>query len=201
METKELIDLIKKDPYDEKLNKYFKKLDVFNWCEILEEQPNLIDKCDKIHVIDKVQWVELICKQPKLLDYYYKPDGFSDLQLFEILSKQPNLIKNKNILLSFNYMDEDILLSLLKKHPKLIKYIDTDLDNIKDLNYINIIYYSKKYRIEAIKKYLKNYNNPEVLTYVINIYPDLKNFYTKNNLWEYVDFNQLSRNLEYSILK
>ena len=76
-------------------------------------------------------------------------------------------------------MDKNILLPLLQKQPKLIKYIDTDLNNIKGSNYKNIIYFSKKYHKEAIKKYLKNYNNIEVLTAAIICYLDLKNFILK----------------------
>ena len=63
------------------------------------------------------------------------------------------------------------------------------------------MYNSKEYHVEFINKYIEQYKDQEVLTNMIGIYPDLKEIYTKNNLWKYVDFNQLTENLEYSILK
>ena len=52
-----------------------------------------------------------------------------------------------------------------------------------------------------MEKYIKKYKDEEVLTNMIGIYPDLKEIYTKKDLWKYVDFSKLSDNIEYSMLK
>ena len=63
------------------------------------------------------------------------------------------------------------------------------------------MYNSKEYHVEFINKYIEKYTDKDVLTNMIGIYPDLKDIYTKNNLWKYVDFSKLTKNIEYSILK
>ena len=65
----------------------------------------------------------------------------------------------------------------------------------------NIVYNSTKHYIKAMNKYIERFNNNEFLTNMIGIYPDLKELYTEKNLWQYVDFNQLTESIEYSILK
>ena len=50
-----------------------------------------------------------------------------------------------------------------------------------------------------MKKYIKKHKDPIILTNMIGIYPDLKDLYTKKNLWKYVDFSKLTNNLEYNI--
>ena len=172
-----------------------KKFTTKDWCEILQKRPELISKCDKLHDIIHNEWRDILSKQPKLKQYCDKFNEFSEFDWFILLSKQPSLI-DKCKYSSFNEQNK---INLLINQPSLIKYLN--LDNITNRNINGVLYNSKEYRFETVNKYIELHKDPEVLTNMIGIYPDLKDLYTENNLWKYVDFNKLSENLEYSILK
>ena len=113
-------------------------------------------------------------------------------EIFELFIIEININKCK-ININRKYKIE-----LLNKYPNLLDKVN--IKNIKN-DCINILYNSRKHHLRLMKSYIKNNKDNKVLTDMIGIYPDLKDLYTKNNLWNYVDFNQLSNNLEYSILK
>ena len=171
-----------------------KKFDVTDWCLILSKQPQLIDKCDKINEISEFDWANIISDQPTLIKYCNKLNKLNYNEWKLILNKQPDLINFcRNISLGNKSID------LLSTHPKLIDKLN--IDDINEPSFEVIVYNSKEYHIKAIKKYIKKFKDSELLTNMIGIYSDLKDVYTKNNLWQYVDFNKLSNNMEYSILK
>ena len=155
----------------------FKIFNVEDWCKLLSTYPNLINKCDKLYGLDGTDWVEILRQQPILLDTFK-----------EIINKRPTFKLSYYIL---NFKPE-----LIEKLSEII-----DFTSITELNFNNLVYNSKKYKIKFINKYIERFHNSEVLTNMIGIYPDLKELYTKRDLWKYVDFNQLTDNLEYGILK
>ena len=133
--------------------------------------------------------------QPQLAKYCSKFDEFTQYEWSILLLKHPELIEyygNRNIL------KRSDKINLLLEHSRLIGKL-----HIKgiDVNFVRILYNSREHNANLMNIYIKKYKDKEVLTNMIGIYPDLKKFYTKKDLWKYVDFNQLSNNLEYSILK
>ena len=175
------------------------RFDEIQWGHILKRQPYLIDKCNILNEIpaydnSPTDWVSIISEQPKLIEYCKKINEFGSNNWENILKKQPQLVDKCNINLR-----EVNLSNLLSAQPSLIKKLDTDY--LSDFLFKKAIYNSKEYRIKALEKYIKKYKDSELLTNMIGIYPNLKDLYTEKDLWKYVDFNQLSDNLEYSILK
>ena len=181
-----------------KLIDYCNKIDEFNsyiWYFILRHQPKLIDYCNKIDEFSSYDWCLILKEQPKLIDYCDKIDEFKGNYWYELLMKQPQLINEcKNI----NIIKRMHKIQLLNKYPNLIEKIH--LNNINN-NCVEILYNSREHHLRLMKRYIKKYKDKNILTNMIGIYPDLKDLYTKNNLWQYVDFSKLTDNLEYSILK
>ena len=180
-----------------KLIDYCNKIDEFNtytWYNILINQPKLIDYCNKIDEFSSYIWCLILKEQPKLIDYCDKIDEFNGNNLYELLMKQPQLIDKCKI----NIINRKYKIELLNTYPSLLDKID--IKNI-DSDCIEILYNSREHHLRLMKSYIKKNKDKKVLTNMIGIYPDLKDLYTENNLWQYVDFNQLSDNLEYSILK
>ena len=193
--TMHLLDLIISQPQlIEELNINLKRFDVEEWVEILQSQPQLIDRCDKLKSIAACQWQELIVEHPQLINYCDKLNELDDYDWHKILEKHPTLIDRCKINLT-----ESTKYDLIDSHPELIKKIN--IKKLSEEDFETILYNTKNYCTNLMKQYIKKYKNPEVLTNMIGIYPDLKDFYTKNNLWKYVDFNELNINLEYAILK
>ena len=183
-----------------KLIKYCNKIDSIpdhDLLDILIKQPELINKCNNNFTTFTIyKWVELLRKQPKLAKYCDKFDKFGDYEWDCLLENQSELIEyygNKNIL------SKDNKIKILIKHPSLLDKISIDFKI--NINSIKILYNSKKHHLKLMKNYIVNNKDKKVLTNMIGIYPDLKYLYTEKDLWKYVDFNQLSDNIEYSILK
>ena len=176
------------------LNELIKNISVNNWIMILKKQPQLIDKCNILDNISYIQWNYILFEQPNLSKYCNKFTEFREDNWFDLLIRHPELIDkcDKNL-------DSKIIIKLIERHPKLIEKIN--INDIDKFDFEKIIYRSDDYHIKALEKYTEKYKDPEVLTNMIGIYPDLKELYTKKDLWKYVDFSKLTDNLEYSILK
>ena len=218
---KDLTKLISNQPkFIEELNIDLKKFNVDDWTIILAKQPQLIDRCDKLKKLNQYNWFDILSKQPKLIKYYDKIDELSSYNWCNILIDQPkladkcnkfdefneynwyNLLMNQPQLIDkckdINIINRKNKIELLKMYPNLIDKIHLNkIDNAC----IEIIYNSREYHLKFMKSYIKYNKDSKVLTDMIGIYQDLKDLYTKNDLWKYVDFNQLSDNIEYSILK
>ena len=165
------------------------------WIEILKSQPQLIKYCNKIDNINTNNWSNILQYQPILANYCNKFDKFDEYNWYGLLKKQPQLIDKCN---DVNIIRRKYRIELLKMHPNLLDKIP-----IKSINKdcIEIIYNSKEHHLKYMKSYIRKNKDKKVLTDMINLYSDLKDLYTKKNLWKYVDFNQLTENLEYSMLK
>ena len=199
-----LVTLISKQPQliDElKIN--LKKLDNDDWVEILKKQPQLIDKCDSIENFTVYNWSKILSKQSKLIAYCNKLDEISIYDWYVIILYHPEILNNSKILDIFNKKTTTLnITNILIKHHCLIEKLIIKENIFEFLSERKkLLYNSKKYHNEFMKKYIKYYKDSEILTNMIGIYPDLKDLYTEKNLWKYVDFNQLTDNLEYSILK
>ncbi len=216
-----LINIITNQPkLIEKLNVNFKKFTTKNWIVVLSRQPQLIDKCDKIKDFSAEDWSNILAEQPNLINHCDKIKDINVIEWINILNKSPELIKYceiKNDFTEFNwytilksnielYAECDkpisssyIILQLLKKDASLIDKLDNS--RVVESDFVDILYDSKEYSMKVMNKYIEKYKNPIVLTNMIGIYPNLKEFYTENDLWKYVDFNKLSDNLEYGMLK
>ena len=179
-----------------KLIDYCNKIDEFNgynWYLILKKQPKLVKYCNKLDILPN--WIEILKEQPQLANYCNKFDEFKGENLYDLLMKHPQLIdKCKNI----NNINRKYRIKLLNRYPNLLDKIRL---NKIDNDCVKILYNSRERHLRLMKSYIKNNKDKKVLTDMINIYPDLKDLYTKNNLWKYVDFSKLTDNLEYSILK
>ncbi len=169
-------------------------LGVGNWSIILSKQPQLINLCNNVDNICENNWSCILSEQPNLEKYCNKFNTFDEDCWRFLLLEQPQFIDKCNKELS-----EEIKVDLLNKHPKLIEKINVDNIN-KEENFKVILYNSKEYRNKCIEKYIKKFNNKETLTNMIGIYPDLKDLYTENDLWKYVDFSKLNNFNEYRIL-
>ena len=179
LQSRALAEIIANDiKYVEKYNIDFKIFKEDDWYKILEKQPNLIDKCDVLYKINNHYWDEILNNQPQLIDYYIK------------------VIDEKSEKYRLSY---DLLLRYPDYIEKLDKRIDYNL--ITEDFFNNLVYNSKKYQLKIMEKYAERFHSSKVLTNMINLYPDLKDLYTEKDLWKYVDFNQLTENLEYIILK
>ena len=191
----DLVKLISNQPQlIEELKIDFTKFGVDYWIEILKKQPKLIDKCNVIDLFYARNWFDILLEQPKLINYCNKFNNFNSYNWYKLILIYPELLDKCDKPLS-SEMKSDIL----KKYPNLIEKIN--VDNIEEKLFIKNIYNSKKYYINFIEKYIERFHDSEVLTNMIGIYPNLKEFYIKNDLWKYVDFSKLSNNIEYSILK
>ena len=190
------VSIISNKPYLLKHCKIIKKFKEEDWVNILVEQPSLIEKVNIIHDLSPENWVYLIKKRPQLTEYCNKFDEFSNNNWYELLSAIPNLANKCHIAL-----EEDEVIDLLIKYPILIKKLN--IENIGEFNHKTetMMYNSKKYHIDFMKKYTEIFTTPEILTNMIGIYPDLKGLYSERNLWKYVDFSKLTENIEYAILK
>ena len=172
------------------------ELTTYNWYDLLRKQPQLIKYCNKIDELSSYNWCNILIDQPKLADKCNKFDEFNNSHWYDLLRKQPRLIdKCKDI----NIMKIEEQINLLKKYPDLIDKLHLKYLNKIDDYCVEILYNSREHHIEYMKKYIDK--DSKILTNMINLYPDLKEIYTEKDLWKYVDFNQLSNNLEYSILK
>ena len=189
------VDILRKQP---KLIKYCDKIDEFDsysWYLVLYKYPELIKYCNNLDTIGVISWNMILQSQPQLSDNCNKFDRIKGDDLYDLLEKQPELInKCKNT----KTINRNKRIMLLKKHPILVDKIE--LRNINK-KHIEIIYNSREYHLKFMKSYIKYNKDSKVLTDMINLYPDLKKLYTKNDLWKYVDFSKLINNLEYSILK
>ena len=193
--TSNLKFLIKNQPeLIEVLNINFKIFDEDDWAEILNEQPQLINRCDKIKYIRQYKWVDILKNQPSLIDYCDKLDKFSNDDIFKLLNTNFELINKLE-----KPIDDTIKNKLLLLNPNLIT--ELGYDNIDKYVLETVLYNFKGHKNILIEKYIEKYKDPEILTNMIAIYPDLKELYTKKDLWKYVDFSKLNNNLEYSILK
>ena len=195
IENNKLVYLIKNQPQlIEELNINLKRLDKEDWIEILKFQPQLINQCNKLHDITTNRWVDILSKQPKLIDYCNKIELFNEDNWNKLLKAQPELLNRCYI-----DLNRDTKCLLLEQNPNLIENID--INNLRNYDFHKICYKAKEYHEKVLDKYIKYFNNNEFLTNMIGIYPNLKEFYIKNDLWKYVDFNKLTDNLEYSILR
>lgn len=183
-----------------KLKISFNNIDEYDWADILEKQPQFIDKCDKLNRISSYDWVHILKKQPNLINHYDK----IELNLLDWEHLIENHINIKLLIDSgYKYVIDEIIktypLSLLNKYPYLIE--STNLEDFDRPRFNSILYNSKEHRLNVIEKYIKYFKDPEALTNMIAIYPDLKDFYTQKDLWKYVDFSKLTENKGYSILR
>ena len=149
-----------------------------DFVEILKYHPYLIDKRNSL---DEISYS---------FNDYYKSSSWA-----VIIAAQPNLLKYCNS----DRLDSNSVEHILINQPKLIEKLT--LDHLYESECKSILYNSKNYHREAVKQYIKNFHNSEVLTNMIGIYPDLKDLYTEKDLWKYVDFKELDNFNEYSILK
>ena len=190
-----LIEIIKNQPQlINKLKINFKDYDKERWIDILKKQPQFIDKCDKVEDIKTNEWSSILIEQPSLIKYCNKIDKISPYYWYRVIMHHPELINKNNIDLSGYKVD------IIRAHIELFKKFSLDDITKADLEQI-ILDTKTEYKIKFFKKYIEKYRNQEFLTNMIGIYPDLKKLYTKNNLWKYVNFNKLTDNLEYGILK
>ena len=191
------IDIIQKQPNLINNCSVIDEFKVDNWINIFKIQPKLVDKfINKLKNISIYDWIDILNINPEASKYCNKFDEFKSSHWFSLLRYTPELIDKCNILL-----EKEETIALLNKYPHLIeKLIIEDIFEIK-YESEKMLYNSKNYHINFMEKYIEYYKDSEILTNMIGIYPDLKDLYTKNNLWQYVDFNQLHINLEYSILK
>ena len=202
----------------DELNIDLKKLYTYNWPNILSKQPQLINECNKLDELTIESWTLILRKQPKLIKYCNKINKLNCSNWRDILTDQPELADKCNKFDEFDSLDWCILLeiqpqfiykckdtniinekhkiNLLRSQPGLIDKIP--FDKIND-DCIKILYNSREHHLKFIKSYIKNNKNPEVLTDMIGLYPDLKYLYSEYNLWKYIDFSQLTNNLEYRI--
>ena len=165
-----------------------------NWIKILEYQPHLVDKCDKLNNISRYTWARLLAKQPILLNHCDKLDKFDDGDWHHLLKARPELIEYCN-----SDLNIEIKSNLLLLHPILIEKLS--LNGLSKSEIESILYHSKEHRDKVIEKYVEKFHDIELLTNMIGIYPDLKDLYIKKDLWKYVDFSKLTNNIEYSILR
>ena len=200
LEKKDLVKLVKNRPQlIEELNIDIKKFEAYDWANILIDQPKLIDKCNKINELNALSpdvWATMLIRNVELEKYCNKFDEFGYDFWYKLLTNKPQFIDKCKIPLT-----KSTRTLLLEINPELIEKIK--IDDISEDIFKNIVYKSKKNHIKVIEKYVEMFNNKDstILTNMVGIYPDLKNLYTEKNLWQYVDFKQLSDNLEYSILK
>ena len=177
--------------YCNKINEF----DSYSWYLVLSEQPELIKYCANLDKISAKSWNMILQCQPSLADKCNKFDEFVGNDLYDLLEKQPNLIdKCKDT----KIINRNKQIRLMKKYPNVINKMHLKSINKKN---IEILYNSKEHCVEYMKSYIKKNNDSKVLTDMISIYPKLKDIYTKNNLWRYVVFNELTDNLEYAMLK
>ena len=177
--------------------KHITSCDSIELAKIISIHPEIINKFNlnltgKLNVDD---WVTILKKQPQLIEKCDKVNEISSLKWNLILYEKPELIEYCN-----KKLKGDVIYKVLINHPNAIEKL-----NIHDTNYEKdveeIVYNSKEYHKKAIEQYIKKYHDIYVLTTMIYLYPDLKELYTEKDLWKYVDFNKLSDNLEYGILK
>ena len=195
--TSSLLKLVIKQPQliDElKIN--LKIFNAYDWASILEEHPNLIDKCDKINEFNIVNWIGILIKHPKLFNYCNKINEFDVEDLDYLLSRKPELINKYDV--NVNLSGKTIL-KLAKKYPDFIEKINNN--NTTEIDFQHALYSSKQNHVRFMQKYAKLFKNSTTITNMLGLYPDLKDLYTKNDLWKYVDFNKLNGFNEYSILK
>ena len=195
IENKHLRSLvINRIEFIEELNINLKNFNVNDWFELLKRHPSLIDKCDKIKEMHSSNWSKILQKQPQLIKYCDKIDNFNEDDWHGLLFYQPQFIDKCNIDMSV-YLRE----VLIENNFDLIDKIKND--DIESYYFEKIVYKSGEYRNKVVDKYTEKFHDEMLLTNMIGIYPDLKDLYTKKDLWKYVDFNQLTDNLEYTILK
>lgn len=166
---------------------------------LLRNQPSLINEFDdniksKIKTFTIINWSNILKDQPSLINYC---DKLNDIPMIQLIDD-----KDDNVYHWAGWY------YILHEHPELIKYCNklTDEDSYHCLPRYNeklkdILIGSKKYIGEYIEKYIEKFHDPEILTYAINLSPNLKDLYTKNDLWKYVDFSKVNNCSEYTILK
>ena len=192
---KSLINILSKQPQLINMLPSIDKISNGDLSILIKNQPQLIEKLNiDLNIFSGYEWSEILRKQPHLIDRCDKIDKINIYNITYLLFDQPILIDYFSKDLSPNY-----IVDLIEEYPYLIKKLKTN--DIDKFDFEKILYSSKEYHIEAMNKYTKKFHDIELLTNMIGIYPDLKELYTKRNLWTYVDFTQLSDNLEYSILK
>ena len=191
-----IVNLILKYPnlIDKIPNKIINKFETYYLVEIIQKHPNLINKYNIINKLKLSNWIDILKIQPKLFKYCNIFNEFTEYDWYKLLKNNPELIDKLNI-----NINSELKVNLLESQPSLINRLN--LNNINEENFKVILYSSKEYYIKAVEKYIERFKDREVLTNMVAIYPDLKKLYTKKDLWKYVNFNQLSNNLEYSILK
>ena len=190
-----LIRLVSKQPSFSNLLPSIDKISRYNIIDLVRNKPELIEKLNiNIEQFDRDDWCKILKLQPQLINRCNKIDKFSDYEWSNILYDQPKLIKYCN-----RQLNSKDIQSLLNIYPNLINNVNTNVITESEFEYI--VYNSKDYNVKIIEKYTERFHNSEVLTNMIGIYPNLKDFYSEKDLWKYVDFSKLTENLEYVILK
>ena len=203
----ELAILIRNRPeFIEELNIDLDKLTNKNWAIILEKQPQLINKCSIIKDLTPDNLVTILSKQPQLSIKCKKFKSFKGMYWSSLLIKQPIFLD-----LYIKYKDKyELEMNTITKckivfnHPELAeKFVNDGIPEFKFISNILFSKQSKENRLNILEKYNKYIKKTNTFTDLIGIYPskEMKELYTKKDLWKYVDFNKLTDNLEYSILK
>ena len=144
-----LSELVSKQPnLIEKLNINIKKFNRDDWFIILQNQPQLIDKCNKFNELNINQWFNILIKQPKLIDYCNCYNKFYEHNWYDLLMKYPYLINKCN-----KYLFTQHKIQLLMLHPKLIENIP--VNEISNIHFEYILYNSREYHLTFMKKYIK----------------------------------------------
>ena len=165
------------------------------WVELLKEKPFLIDNCDVLDKFKSDDWFDILIKQPLLIEHFNDFAKMSSDNWLKLLEKYPEILNEYPKVLSYQVIAKLITVS---NFPKISSVKEADEKRLRKL-----LYNSNKetYKI-LIKEYInKEYHEPVVLTEMILKYPDLKEFYTKNDLWMYVDTTKLDFKLNYEMLK
>ena len=190
-----LIRLVSKQPSFSNLLPSIDKISRYNIIDLVRNKPELIEKLNiNIEQFDRDDWCKILKLQPQLINRCNKIDKFSDYEWSNILYDQPKLIKYCN-----RQLNSKDIQSLLNIYPNLINNVNTNVITESEFEYI--VYNSKDYNVKIMEKYTERFHDSEVLTNMIGIYPNLKDFYSEKDLWKYVDFSKLTENLEYVILK
>ena len=199
--------LIRNRPeFIEELNINLDKLTNELWTIILLKQPQLINKCSIIKNLNPDNWEVILSKQPQLSIKCKKFESFSGMNWDSLVIKQPiflDLAYKYIYQLGLGKISYIIKTKIVVNHPELIeRFVTNGIPEFEFISDILLIKQSKENRLNILKKYTK-YIKTNNFTNLIGIYSseEMKELYTKKNLWQYVDFNQLSDNLEYSILK
>ena len=108
--------LIEQPQFADKCNKW-DEFESEDWRVLLSEQPQFADKCNKWNELDSFEWSWLLSKQPQFADKCDSWDEFESDDALFLLLNQPQFIDECNL-----YGDE--WSTLLSKHPQLAAKCD-----------------------------------------------------------------------------